>query len=134
MKFLLDTNTVIQIIAGHRGLISRLSRYAPGDFAISSVVMFELYFGAFNSKKISENLARIDALQIEVLSLSAIDARVAGSIRADLEAKGTPIGAYDLLIAGQAVARSLTLITGNVKEFRRVPDLNCEDWSNRNGR
>ncbi|MYB35265.1 MAG: type II toxin-antitoxin system VapC family toxin [Gammaproteobacteria bacterium] len=130
MKFLLDTNTVIHIIAGHRGLISHLSSHVPSDFAISSVVMFELYFGAFNSKRISENLARIDALQIEILSLSAIDAKVAGSIRADLKSKGTPIGAYDLLIAGQAVARSLTLITGNVKEFRRVSNLSCEDWLN----
>jgi len=129
VKFLLDTNTVIQIIAGHCGLIARLSKHSPGDFAISSVVMLELYFGAYNSKKILENLARIDALQFDILSLSDTDAKVAGSIRADLKAKGTPIGAYDLLIAGQAIARSLTLITGNVKEFRRVKDLSCQDWS-----
>ncbi len=58
--------------------------------------------------------------------LFALD-RVAGSIRADLKARGVPIGAYDLLIAGYALARSLTLITGNVKEFRCVPDLSCED-------
>ena len=128
MKYLLDTNAVIGIIAGNSGLISRLSEYLPGDFAVPSVVMFELYFGVYKSQKVADNLARVNALRFEVLDLSAADANAAGLIRADLNRKGTSIGAYDLLIAGQAVSRSLTLITHNVKEFRRVEDLKYEDW------
>ncbi|MEM6886977.1 MAG: type II toxin-antitoxin system VapC family toxin [Pseudomonadota bacterium] len=128
MKFLLDTNAVIGIIAGNRDLISRLSEHVPSDFAVPSVVMYELYWGAYKSAKVAENVARVDALRFEVLDLSAADAKAAGLIRADLNKKGTPIGAYDLLIAGQAVSRSLTLITNNVKEFRRVENLIYEDW------
>ncbi len=128
MKFLLDTNAVIQIIAGHRRLISRLAEHAPNDFAIPSVVMFELYFGAYKSRKVFDNLARIDALQFKVLDLSDTDAKAAGSIRAELTATGSPIGAYDLLIAGQSVARSLTLITNNAREFCRITNLRFEDW------
>ncbi len=128
MKFLLDTNVVIQIIGGHRRLISRLSEYVPNDFAIPSVVMFELYCGAYKSEKVLDNLARIDALQFRVLDLSDADAKAAGSIRAELTAAGSPIGAYDLLIAGQAAARSLTLITNNAREFCRITNLRLEDW------
>ncbi|EEE35497.1 PilT protein, N-terminal domain protein [Rhodobacteraceae bacterium KLH11] len=128
MKFLLDTNAVIGIIAANSSLISRLPAHVPSDFAVPSVVMYELYWGAYKSGKVAENVARVDALRFEVLDLSTADAKVAGLIRADLKRKGTPIGAYDLLIAGQAVARSLTLITNNVKEFRRVENLIYEDW------
>ena len=128
MKFLLDTNAVIGIFAGNSGLISRLSEHVPSDFAVSSVVMYELYWGAYKSAKVTEIVARVDALRFEVLDLSTADGKAAGLIRADLKKKGTPIGAYDLLIAGQAVARSMTLITHNVKEFRRVTDLKYEDW------
>lgn len=128
MKFLLDTNAVIGVIAGNSNLIDRLSEYVPSDFGVPSVVMYELYWGACKSAKVAENVARVDALRFEVLDLSASDARAAGLIRADLNKKGTPIGAYDLLIAGQAVSRSLTLITNNVKEFRRVENLIYEDW------
>ena len=128
MKYLLDTNAVIGIIGANSSLIARLSEYVPSDFAVPSVVMYELYWGAYKSGKVADNVARVDALRFEVLDLSADDAKAAGLIRADLHKKGTPIGAYDLLIAGQAVSRSLTLITNNVKEFRRVENLIYEDW------
>lgn len=128
MKYLLDTNAVIGIIAANSSLISRLSEHVPSDFGVPSVVMYELYWGAYKSAKVAENVARVDALRFEVLDLSVEDAKAAGLIRADLNRNGTPIGAYDLLIAGQAVSRSLTLITNNVKEFRRVENLIYEDW------
>jgi len=128
VKYLLDTNAVIGIIAGNPGLVSRFSEHAPKDFVISSVVMFELYCGAYKSRQTTENLNRIAALRFDVLDFSVADAKVAGQIRANLTAQGTPIGAYDVLVAGQAVARSLTLITRNVKEFCRVTGLDYENW------
>ena len=72
--------------------------------------------------------SRLNALRFEVLDLSLPDAIAAAKIRADLKLKGIPIGPYDVLIAGQAIARSLTLITRNVGEFRRVDSLQFEDW------
>jgi tRNA(fMet)-specific endonuclease VapC len=67
-------------------------------------------------------------LDFKVLGFDANDARHAGQVRASLAAAGTPIGPYDVLIAGQALARNLTLVTSNVREFRRVPGLRVKDW------
>lgn len=75
-----------------------------------------------------QNLARVDALQFTVLEFDEEDARQAGQIRAHLASKGTPIGPYDVLIAGQAMARGLTLVTHDTSEFQRVPGLKVEDW------
>jgi len=71
----------------------------------------------------------VDRIAFEVIPFDASDAREAGAIRADLEAAGRPIGPYDLLIAGQARARGLILVTANCREFERVKGLDCEDWS-----
>ena len=75
-----------------------------------------------------QNVARVDALQFSVVKFDEEDARQAGQIRAHLASKGTPIGPYDVMIAGQAMARELTLITHNTSEFQRVPGLKAEDW------
>ena len=71
----------------------------------------------------------VDRIAFEVIPFDASDAREAGAIRADLETIGRPIGPYDLLIAGQARARGLILVTANNREFQRVKGLDCEDWS-----
>lgn len=128
MKFLLDTNAVIAVIAGNPNVIARLSAHAPADFGLSAIVWHELCYGVYKSARVEQNLARIQALRFEVLDLSAGDAAEAGEIRASLANKGTPIGPYDVLIAGQAKARSLTLVTHNTKEFERVEGLQFEDW------
>ena len=73
-------------------------------------------------------MARVDALQFPVLEFDHDDARHAGEVRAHLATKGTPIGPYGVLIAGQARARKLTLVTHNTTEFKRVPGLKVEDW------
>ena len=72
--------------------------------------------------------ACVDALQFPVLEFDHEDARQAAARRADLALKGTPIGPYDVLIAEQAKARKLTLVTHNTTEFKRVPGLKVEDW------
>ena len=91
--------------------------------------MHELWFGAYKSQRVEHNLGVVDRLRFEVLPFDVDDARHAGDIRAALAARGTPIGAYDVLIAGQAKARQLTLVSNNVREFARVPDLKVIDWS-----
>jgi tRNA(fMet)-specific endonuclease VapC len=70
----------------------------------------------------------VDALQFVVLEFDREDARRAGEIRALLASRGSMIGPYDVLIAGQAVARDMILVTSNTNEFARVPDLRMEDW------
>ena len=81
----------------------------------------------------SENTDRMRVFlsgNVDLLSFDDEDARVAGMVRAALEKKGTPIGPVDLLIAGQALARGMTVITANVGEFARVPRLSLVDWTN----
>ena len=111
------------MLEGNPALIGRLKAFSPGDFAMSSVVWHELMFGAFKSQRVEANLARLEAIAFSVLDFDRDDARFAGEIRAQLAALGTPIGAYDVLIAGQARARDLVLITNNRREFERVAGL-----------
>jgi tRNA(fMet)-specific endonuclease VapC len=88
----------------------------------------ELFYGAFKSRRAAHNVALVDALQFVVLEFDKEDARQAGEVRALLASNGTPIGPYDVLIAGQALARGLTLVTHNTDEFGRVPGLRLDDW------
>ncbi|SOE68609.1 tRNA(fMet)-specific endonuclease VapC [Burkholderia sp. D7] len=128
MKYLLDTNAVIALMKGNTGFLTRLRQHQPRDFAMPSIVAHELYFGAYKSLRAAANLRRVEALQFEILDFDPEDARRAGEVRAQLASAGTPIGPYDVLIAGQALARSLTLVTHNVREFQRVSGLSVEDW------
>ncbi len=95
--------------------------------------MHELYVGAFKSQRHAHKLARVDAWRFEVLPLDTEDARHAGEIRACLAAQGTPIGAYDILIAGQACTRGLVLITRKLRAFERVHGLSTENWQDEPG-
>jgi len=129
MRYLLDANAVIALLNDTTSPIARrIRRFTPRDFGVSAVVMHELYYGAFKSQRVEVNVARVDALQFPVLEFDEEDARQAGEIRAHLASNGTPIGPYDVLIAGQAKARDLTLVTHNTSAFRRVEGLRVEVW------
>ena len=132
IRRLLDTNAVIALV-GRRSaaLLERVEASEPGSLAISSIVAHELWYGAYRSQKVAFNLETLRLLfaDLAILDFDREDARVAGEIRAELARQGTPIGPYDVLIAGQAKARSLTLVTNNTGEFSRVAGLNLEDWT-----
>lgn len=128
MIYLLDSNAIIALLKGHAGFIARLKRCDPEDVAISAIVAHELFYGAYRSRRRADNLARLDALRFPILEFDGEDARRAGELRAALADAGTPIGPYDILIAGQAIARGLVLVSHNRGEFARVPDLRWEDW------
>lgn len=130
---LLDTNVCIAVL--NRRPASVLQRLQTTDphrnlSKVSVVSIFELRFGAEKSQRRHANSEALDAFlkSVEILSFDAQDAAIAGTIRADLEAKGRPIGPYDYLIAGQAIRHGLTLITANQKEFLRVQGLKSENW------
>lgn len=132
ISHLLDTNAVIALI-GRRSdmLVNRVLQSAEGAIGLPSIVAHELYFGAQKSVKVQHNLETLRLLfaDFPILDFDQRDAFVAGEIRAALAAKGTPIGPYDVLIAGQAKARGLMLVTNNLGEFNRVDGLRVEDWS-----
>lgn len=130
--WLLDTNAVIALAARRsETMLRRIEAIEPGALAVSSIVAHELYFGAYKSQKVDFNLETLRLLfnDIMILDLDREDARTAGEIRADLKSRGTPIGPYDVLIAGQALARGLPLVTNNTAEFGRIAGLRFEDWT-----
>ena len=130
--WLLDTNAVITLAASRsERLLRRVEATEPGALAISSVVAHELYFGAYRSQKVDFNLETLRLLfaDLEILDLDREDARAAGEIRAELARRVMPIGPYDVLIAGQAMARGLPLVTNNTAEFERIAGLRLEDWT-----
>jgi tRNA(fMet)-specific endonuclease VapC len=135
MKYLLDANAVIALLNDTNSATAKHARrHKPQDVGISAIVAHELYYGAFKSQRASRNVALVDALQFEIVEFDPEDARHAGEVRALLAARGTPIGPYDVLIAGQARARELILVTHNTAEFGRVAGLRLEDWEQVRGR
>ena len=130
MRYLLDTNACIALLNGSPpSLVDRVRRHTSSEFGLPAPVTYELYYGAFKSKYTNQNLELLDRIAFEVIPFDAADARAAGEVRANLEVIGRPIGPLDTLIAGQALARGLILVTANTHEFVRVEGLHCEDWS-----
>ena len=130
MRYLLDTNAVIALLNDSEGQISqRVRTLLPADFGLSSIVIHELYFGACKNQRRDRNLDLVDKLRFEVVPFDQEDSRHAGDVRCTLAVKDVPIGGYDVLIAGQARARGLTLLTRNVREFRRMTGLRIENWA-----
>ncbi len=135
MSYLLDTNACIALINGKPVAVRHKFEKCIDSGAVvhvSAIAVFELWYGAEKSERKEANRARVQAFlsgPISLLSLDDEDAKAAGTIRAALESAGRPIGAYDLLIAGQAVRHKLTLVTSNSKEFGRVKGLSWEDWA-----
>ena len=146
MKYLLDTNACIALINGPvRGAINRTIRGEPAgvrtrfekeleagaEMFVPSIVAYELWYGVAKSSRPEKNAKRVQTFfagPVSLLPFEDGDAQAAGKVRAELEAAGKPIGAYDVLIAGQAVRHKLTLVTSNQKEFSRVKGLLWEDW------
>lgn len=128
--YLLDTNIISDLIRNPAGIVAqRIAEKGESTVCTSIVVACELRFGA--RKKGSALLAdRVEEILsvIEVLALDADADRFYAEIRAELEAKGTPIGPNDLLIAAQALALGLTMVTANSAEFSRIPELPVENW------
>ena len=134
MNYLLDTNACIALINDKSPAVrTRLQKALARDakVLVSSIVAFELWYGVAKSARPEANTRLVETFFAGPLSLLAFepeDAKVAGRVRSDLEAAGKPIGAYDLLIAGQALRHQLTLVTANANEFNRVKGLAWEDW------
>jgi len=135
VNYLFDTNAIVALLRNNP--VSVRERYreaeAADDYlALSSVVLFELWYGVAKSTQVQENTERLRVLLsggLDLLEFDDEDARAAGAVRATLERKGTPIGAYDVLIAGQALRRQLTIVTANSLEFSRVDGLSWQDWT-----
>ncbi len=132
MRYLLDTDICIYLIKKRpRKVLEQFKSHSPGDVAISTITIFELEYGVAKSnyKQKSQNALTRFLSPLDIIDMDRAAASEAAVIRADLDKNGTPIGAYDLLIAGLAKAQQMTLVTNNTREFSRVKDLNIENWA-----
>jgi tRNA(fMet)-specific endonuclease VapC len=135
VNYFLDTNAVVAILRNRPEAVrSRLRRAVTrgASVSISSIVLFELWYGVARSSRLAENAERVRAFltgNVNVVPFEEEDAAIAAEIRLTLEKAGTAIGPYDLLIAAQALRHGVTLVTANVREFARVHDLSWKDWA-----
>jgi tRNA(fMet)-specific endonuclease VapC len=131
MRYLLDTNICIQIIRRKPSeLLARLTALPMGDVGLSTITAAELHVGVQKSRDPARNAEALTMflLPLEIADFGYAAAEAYGRIRATLEAAGTPIGLLDTLIASHAVSLNIILVTDNVAEFSRVPDLRIENW------
>lgn len=130
--FLLDTNICIYLIRKQPAkVLERLMACSPEDVALSVVTLSELAYGVSKSQAQEKNREALELFlsPFQVLDYPAEAAFAYGHIRAELERKGTPIGGMDLMIAAHAMATGATLVSNNLKEFRRVSGLKTENWA-----
>ncbi len=128
--YILDTNTLIYYFKGMGNVSQELLSKSPQNIGVPAIVLYELEVGIAKSdspKKRMKQLQEIISL-INIIPFSEKEAKVSASIRAILEKKGTPIGPYDILIAGTALAHQAVLVSRNTSEFERVDKLYVENW------
>jgi tRNA(fMet)-specific endonuclease VapC len=134
VKYLLDTSVCVELIRGrNERLVKRFVQRPTNDFALSVISLAELQYGAEKSGRPAHQREKLQKFltPLTIVDFDCDASEAYGRIRMHLESAGTPIGALDTLIAAQAVSRDLVLLTRNLKEFRRVPELRAEDWTKR---
>ncbi|HMJ91125.1 MAG TPA: type II toxin-antitoxin system VapC family toxin [Candidatus Acidoferrum sp.] len=131
MIYLLDTDTCIAVLRKKPTVLAKLQALSPDDCGISSITAFELFAGVEKARDPKAERAKLDQFfsVVDVLNFEEAAAAQGATVRAKLEKAGTPIGPYDLLIAGHALALGVILATGNTDEFKRVPGLRLETWT-----
>ncbi|OWV28827.1 nucleotide-binding protein [Halomonas campaniensis] len=130
MMYVLDTNTLIYFFKGMGSVADNLLSKKPADIGIPAIVLYELELGIAKSAAPKKRAMQLDKLidTVQILGFSTPEAKASAQIRATLEKQGTPIGPYDTLIAGTALANQGTLVTHNTGEFERIKKLAVEDW------
>lgn len=134
MRYLLDTDILGKLLKRTRSiaLIARLAAVPPEEQSTSSITLGELVYGAY--RRVGHTAILLQQIEekllpnLAVLPFEAAAARRYGELRASLEQEGTPVGDADLRIASIAPARDITVVTGNVRHFLRVPNLPIEHW------
>ena len=131
MPFLLDTDTCIYALKQNASVIAQLLSKSREEIIVSVITEAELRTGAAKSSSPARTLQLVENFlrPLAIAEFTSDDAIAYSQVRAKLERAGTPIGPLDTLIAAQAVARELTLVSNNEREFRRVHGLHVENWA-----
>lgn len=134
MKYLLDTNTCVYLLNGNESLKKKIREIGVYSLFVSNCILAELYFGAYRSKRVTENLKRIELFKknLTILSDSEESARLFGKIKSDLMSNGTIIEDFDILIASVAASNNCILVTNNTEHFERIEGLKIQNWISKN--
>jgi tRNA(fMet)-specific endonuclease VapC len=130
LKYLLDTNIIIYVLKRRPAEVLKIFNTNASRMAISSITLSELIYGAEKSPNVSKNLEVIEEFisHLDILPYDAKASQHYGQIKATLERKGEIIGENDIHIAAHAISQGLTLVTNNLREFKRVANLALENW------
>jgi len=132
--YLLDTDTVIYILKGHPTVLQNLQKYPHDPVKLCVITLMELYYGAYKSQRpamLASNLAKIRTLEnsLEILPVGQEIVEIFGMEKTGLERRGTPLDDFDLVLGCCALAHNLTLVTNNVKHFKKIDGLRVVNWA-----
>ena len=132
MRYMLDTNICIYLIKQKPEKVLRhFKAHSVGEIGISSITLAELRYGVERSQQVQKNRQALEefTLPLEIAAFDEAAAEVYGSVRAGLEQAGTPVGSMDMLIGAHALSLGVTLVTNNLREFKKIKNLKVVDWS-----
>jgi len=129
--YLLDTDTIIYNLKGHAAVKMNLQNHYDDPMKISVITLMELYYGAYKSKRVTGNLAKVRAIEnsFEIIPTNKQSAQIFGMLKSSLEKSGTPLDDFDLIIASCAMTHNLILITNNTRHFSRIDGLKLANWT-----
>ncbi len=128
--YLLDTDMVIYILKADPVATANLKKHIHDPIKMGTVTLMELYYGAYKSQKVTSNLAKIRTLEnvVEIIPVGEEVAEIFGREKVRLEKEGFPLDDFDLVIGCCALAHNLTLVTNNIRHFKRIEGLQVTNW------
>ena len=136
MKYLIDTDIIVYLLNGDTSLLQRLQKAGRKNVYVSAITVAELYFGAYNSTKVEQNLNTLKRFlpKIKKLDFTADMGPLFGEMKKELMKKGLKVGEVDsdVYIATTATYHKFTLVTNNERHFKRIPKLKIENWKIKN--
>ena len=129
--YLLDTDILIYSLKAHEIVQQNLRHHLHDPINVSAVTLMELYYGAYKSQKIANNLAKVKAIEnsLEIIPVNREMVEIFGVLKSDLEKAGKPLDDFDLILAATAMSHNLIIVTNNEKHFGRIDGLKMENWS-----
>ena len=130
MTYLLDTDTCIYWIKNINSVRNKIQQIGWEQICICNITVAELYFGAYNSQRVVENLTRAENFirDVEVIALDNQAVKKFGELKAELRKTGQPVADFDLLIASVSLTRNYILVTNNTRQYSRISELKLENW------
>ncbi|AHJ27017.1 type II toxin-antitoxin system VapC family toxin [Nodularia spumigena CS-584] len=130
MTYLLDTDTCIYWIKNINSVRNKIQQIGWEQICICNITVAELYFGAYNSQRVVENLTRAENFirDVEVIALDNQAVKKFGELKAELRKTGQPVADFDLLIASVSLTRNYILVTNNTRHYSRISELKLENW------